>query len=69
MHDVTRYQGERPQHWMGTEPRDVVDAYNRPCKQIKLSELVAVAWLAERPAESVSAAPATWEMMPERPKK
>ena len=67
--NITRYQGERLQQRMGIEPRDVVDAYNRPCKQIELSELVAVEWLANKPAEPVSAAPATWGMMLERPKK
>jgi hypothetical protein len=43
---VSRFHGERLARSRRQEPRDVVDAYGRPCKQIDINAGVAIEWLA-----------------------
>ena len=47
---VSSYDGERIARLWGQEPKDVVDAHGRPCKQVETEDhLIAVEWL--RPSE------------------
>jgi hypothetical protein len=58
---VTAYEGEQIAELWGQKPKDVVDAYGRPCLQVETEDhLIAVEWLRPEPVASDSGNPVTW---------
>jgi hypothetical protein len=65
---VSAYDGERLAAAWKMEPYDVVDAYQRPCKQIQTEDkLIAFEWLVPPPPQPRSNNPMTWGGMTSDP--
>jgi hypothetical protein len=63
---VSAYDGERLAKMFGLEPKDVVDSYGLPCKQIEAEPyLIAFKWrVPEKLDPDRSSGPSTWGQMP-----
>ena len=58
---VTAYQGERAAAILKIKPKDVMDAYGRPCLQVEIDDcLIAIEWLVPPPPLPPSENPLTW---------
>jgi hypothetical protein len=63
---VSAYDGERLARMFGLEPKDVVDSYGLPCKQIEPEPyLIAFKWrVPEKLDPDRSGGPSTWGRIP-----
>jgi len=60
---VTAYTGEQVAKILRLTPKEVVDAYGRPCLQVETEDhLIAIEWLKPEPVVP-STNPNTWGMM------
>ena len=61
---VTAHTGEQVAKILKVTPKEVVDAYGRPCLQVEAEDhLIAVEWLKPEPVVP-STTPNTWGVMP-----
>jgi hypothetical protein len=62
---VSAYDGERLARMFGLEPKDVVDSYGLPCKQIEVEAyLIAFKWRVPADDPSRCGGPSTWGGIP-----